>query len=74
MPTQHHVAQDAAIAAGMATPWPACTTGDEGAHPAHHAEEGKEADSFWGSTALGAVRSSRSRGMLPVMAEEFGWR
>jgi hypothetical protein len=48
------------MAPGTATPRLARTTGDEGAHRAHHAEEGKEADSFWGTTALGAVRSSGS--------------
>jgi hypothetical protein len=45
---------------GAAVPRPARTTGDEGAHRAHHAEEGKEVNSFWGSTAPGAFRSSGS--------------
>jgi hypothetical protein len=48
--------------AGAAVPRPARTTGDEGgrARRVHHAEEGKEADTFWGSTPPGVFRSSSS--------------
>jgi hypothetical protein len=44
------------------------------ARQAHHTEEGKEADSFWGSTAPGTFRRAAHRSTLPAMAEEFSWR
>jgi hypothetical protein len=55
-----NAAQHAAMVHGTAALRPARTTGDDGAHRAHHVEEGKGLDSFWGLTAPGAVRNDGS--------------
>jgi hypothetical protein len=55
-----HAAQYTAMAPGTAAPRSARTTSDEGACRVHYSEEGKEADSFWGPTALGVVRNGGS--------------